>query len=107
MVYTPETSAKILAAMQDIAMSNNGWSLIENDPSLVKALQTAGYTIIETKAGVKAYSRAAQTALAAEYKAHGPASFAVPTYGTAAPKEHALDYEGMILARQERWMMTA
>ena len=104
MIYTTETSAKILAAMQGVTLSNNGWSWIENDPALIDALQIAGYTIIETAAGVKAYSRAAQTAIAAEYKAHGAASFAVPTYGTAAPKAHAPDYEGMILAQQERFL---
>jgi TRAP-type C4-dicarboxylate transport system substrate-binding protein len=104
MIYTPETSANILAAMQSIQMSNNGWSWIDNDDTLIKALQTAGYTIIETAAGVKAFSRRAQEALAADYKAHGAASFAVPTYGTTAPKEHAPDYEGMILARQERFL---
>lgn len=104
MIYTPETSALILDAMRGIQISNNGWTWIKNDLALINALQTAGYTIIETSAGVKAYSRAAQEALAAEYKAHGPASFAVPTYGPFTPKDDAPDYEGAILARQERFV---
>jgi hypothetical protein len=108
MIYTPETSAKILDAMSGIAMSNNGWSWVENDATLIEALRVAGYTMIETTAGVKAYSRAAQAALAAEYTAHGSASFAVPARAVrSAPKEHGPDYEAMILTRQERWMMDA
>tara|TARA_R110000868_G_scaffold233914_1_gene487619 strand:- start:3434 stop:3754 length:321 start_codon:yes stop_codon:yes gene_type:complete len=104
MIYTPETSALILDAMRAIQISNNGWIWIKNDPALIKALQTAGYTIIETAAGVQAYSRAAQEALAAEYKAHGPAGCAVPTYGPVAHKDDAPDYEARILARQERFI---
>jgi hypothetical protein len=104
MIYSPETSANILAAMQSIQLSNNGWIWVKNDPELINGLQTVGYTIIETPEGVKAFSRAAQEALAAEYKAHGAASFAVPTYGTAAHNDDAPDYEGMILARQERFL---
>lgn len=104
MIYTPETSALILDAMRGIQISNNGWIWIDNDPALIDALRVAGYTIIETAAGVKAFSRAAQEALAAEYKAHGPASFAVPTYGPIAHNDDAPDYEGAILARQERFI---
>lgn len=104
MIYTPETSDTIFAAMRGVELSNNGWSWIKNDLALINALQTAGYTIIETSAGVKAYSRAAQEAMAAEYKAHGPASFAVPTYGPIAHNDDAPDYEGSILRRQERFV---
>lgn len=104
MIYTTETSDKIFAAMQGVTLSNNGWSWIDNDPALIDALRVAGYTIIETAAGVKAFSRRAQEALAAEYKARGPASFAVPTYGPVAHKDDAPDYEAAILARQD-WMI--
>jgi hypothetical protein len=104
MIYTTETSANILAAMESVALSNNGWAWIKNDPALISGLRVAGYTIIETDTGTKAFSKAAQAALAEDYKQHGAASFAVPTYGTAAPKAHAPDYEGMILARQERFL---
>jgi hypothetical protein len=104
MIYTTETSDLIFSALQSVALSNNGWAWIKNDPALIDALQTAGYTIIETEAGVKAFSRRAQDALAAEHKAHGPASFAVPTYGPVTHNDDAPDYEARILARQERML---
>lgn len=108
MIHTCEMSEKIFDAIESIELSNNGWSWVDNDATLIAALRTAGYVVFEVRGGVKAYTRAAQDALAAEYKAHGAASFAVPARAAyTAPKEHATDYEGMILARQERWMMTA
>lgn len=108
MIYTPEQSTKILDAIHGIELSNNGWSWIENDPALIDALRVAGYVVFEVRGGMKAYTRAAQAALAAEYKAHGPASFAAPARAVrTAPHESGPDFEAMILARQERWMMDA
>lgn len=107
MIHTPETSAKILDAIQSIELSNNGWSWIEHDTTLIKALRHAGYVVFEVRGGVKAYTRAAQEALAAEYKARGAASFAVLRDKPSTAKEPAPDYEGMILSRQERWLMDA
>jgi|GEM_PF-6121974 len=108
MIYTPEQTAKILDAINGIEMSNNGWSWVENDPALIGALRIAGYLVFEVRGGMKAYTRAAQEALASEYKAHGPASFAVPARAVRnTPQEPGFDFEAMILARQERWMMDA
>ena len=106
MIYSPELSEKILAAMERVSLSNNGWAWIQDDAELVKGLQLAGYVVIETGTGTKAFSRAAQEALAEDYKQHGSASFAVPARATHKPaREDGPDYEAMILARQERWMM--
>jgi len=108
MIYTPEQSTKILDTINGIELSNNGWSWVDNDPALIEALRTAGYVVFDVRGGVKAYTRAAQEALAAEHAARGAASFAVPARATyAAPKEPGPDYEAMILARQERLMMDA
>ena len=107
MIYSPEMSARILDAIHGIELSNNGWSWVENDATLIEALRVAGYVVFEVRGGMKAYTRAAQAALAAEHAAHGAASFAVPARASyAAPQDSGPDYEAMILSKHDRWLLT-
>ena len=102
MIHTPEMSAKIFDAIESIELSNNGWSWVENDATLIKALRTAGYIVFEVRGCMKAFTRAAQESLASESfarRACEPAKLSV--------KEDAPDFEAKILSRQERWMMSA
>jgi hypothetical protein len=94
MIYSTDVSAKILAAMESVAISNNGWAWIKNDAELIKGLRLAGYVVIETGAETKAFSRSGWNAMAEDYKARSPAS-----QGQDGP-----DYEAAILARQERFI---
>ena len=104
LIYTPEQSATILRVAQDIEMSNNGWSIIPECPIVQSGLQAAGYVVIASldyhgRACFKGYTKKAQAAL--QGQEYGQSTYRPSSrIGVDVP-----DYEGAILARQEREMM--
>ena len=106
-IFTPTESAAILRAMQDIELANNGWSFIPADEAVHAGLQAAGYVVLRSTDGHgrpawRGYTRRAQESLRADRAAGVPVSTDYRIYR----QEHAMpDYEGAILARQEREMM--
>jgi hypothetical protein len=100
MIYAPELTAKIFAAINSVMLSNNGYAEIGNDSAVAEAMSLAGFVVIHTKSlfgrpTYKAFTKEAQVALATD---------GVPHYKTVR-NDTGPDYEGMILARQERAMM--
>lgn len=98
-VYSPDHSARILAAMQSVMLSNNGYADIGYNPDIANALHLAGFIVIESTnlhgmPTFKAFTKAGQAAL----------RFAPHAFSTYRPIMYAadtIDYEGAILARQE------
>ena len=102
MIYSPEISARIIDAMQSITLGNNGYADIGPNETIADACRAAGFVVIRStnlhgRPTYKGFTKAAQEALRGE-------PYAVSTY---KPIEHRddFDYEGAILARQERAMM--
>jgi hypothetical protein len=98
-VFDPTQSALILRTMQDIEAGNNGWSFIPSHAWLHDALTTAGYTVLASldyhgRPAFKGYTKRAQESLRG-------AAYAQSTYKPVRV-DHAPDYEGAILDRQER-----
>lgn len=99
MIYKPELSARILAAMQSVMLSNNGYADIGYNPDIANALHLAGFIVIESTTlhgnpTFKAFTKEGQAAL----------RFAPHAFSTYRPVMYApdyIDYEGAILARQE------
>lgn len=104
-IYTHEQTAQIFAAMQDIELSNNGYAFIGHDAEVANAVQSAGYVVLYVpnlhgRKEYKGFTKRAQECLKAE-------PFGVSTYQAPASTlaHDTPDYEGLILARQERAMM--
>ena len=106
-IFTPTETAAILRAMQDIELGNNGWSFIPADEAVHAGLRAAGYVVLRSTDGHgrpawRGYTRRAQESLRADRAAGVPVS----TDYRVFRQEHAMpDYEGAILARQERETM--
>ena len=105
MIYTPEQSAAILRVAQDIELSNNGWSIIPDCPVVHSGLQAAGYVVIASldyhgRPCWKGYTKRAQAALKGQ-------EYGQSTYRPSSriASVDVPDYEGAILARQERATM--
>lgn len=104
-IYSPEQSAAILRAAQDIELSNNGWSIIPACPIVQSGLQAAGYVVIAAldyhgRPVYKGYTKKAQAAL--QGQEYGQSTYR-PSSRIASVD--VPDYEGAILARQERETM--
>ena len=103
-IYSPEQSATILRVAQDIELSNNGWSIIPACPIVQSGLQAAGYVVIASldyhgRPCFKGYTKKAQAALRGQE--YGQSTYRPSSrIGVDVP-----DYEGAILARQERETM--
>lgn len=107
-IYTHEQTAKIFAAMQSIELANNGYAfighIIGKDADLAQALTVAGYKVISApnlhgRMEYKGFTARAAETLSIEHFAT-PATARAPRQWSDGP-----DYEGAILARQERAMM--
>lgn len=103
-IYTPETTAAILQAMEDVTMANNGYADIGNDDDVRKALVIAGFKVIRTRDLFgrpvnRAFTAHAAECLKAEAAAGSP--FAIPTIKPMTPRYDGPDYEAKILARQD------
>lgn len=99
MIYTAEQTAAIFAAIESIEMGNNGHADIGTDDAIGDAVRSAGYTVIRTtdlhgRPVLRGFTKAAQAALAA--------GDGVSTYKAFTPRMELPDYEGAILARDER-----
>jgi hypothetical protein len=108
MIYTPEQTARILSAIESIMLGNNGYADIGPAEWVADAVRAAGFIVLATtnlhgRPTYKGYTREAQVALRAAH-ATGE-TYAVPTYKPPTHRQDEPDYEGMILARQERAMM--
>lgn len=104
MSRTPEQSSTILRVAQDIELSNNGWSIIPACPVVQSGLQAAGYVVIASRdyhgrPCFKGYTKKAQSAL--QGQEYGQSTYR-PSSRIAVDVP---DYEGAILARQERATM--
>lgn len=103
-IYTADQSARILQAIENIELANNGYAFIGHDAQIAQAVEAAGYVVLYVpnlhgRKEYKGFTKRAQECLKRE-------PFGVSTYAPAArtiiPE---FDYEGAILARQERAMM--
>ena len=105
LIFTPAQSAAILQAAQEIELGNNGWSFIPACPVLHSGLQAAGYVVIAStdyhgRPCFKGYTKRAQAALKGQEYARSTYTPSSRIAGVDAP-----DFEGAILARQERETM--
>lgn len=49
MIYSVETSARIMNAMRDVELANNGYIFVAHDAMLAKGLREAGYTVVAAR----------------------------------------------------------
>jgi len=75
-IFTAEQTTKILDAIMDIEMGNNGYADIGTDRTIAEAVALAGYTVLHVAATAggfvyRGFTKAAQAALAQE-------SFGIP-----------------------------
>lgn len=99
MIFTPAQTAAIFAAITSIELGNNGHADIGTDEVIGDAVRAAGYTVIRTTnlhgaPVLRGFTKAAQKALAA--------GDGVSTYKPVSSSLDAPDYEGAILARNDR-----
>ena len=97
-IYTVEQTASIMKAMQSVMHSNNGYATVGNDPAVIEALELAGFTVILSRdlwgnRTHKAFTPAGKAAQIAEQAL-------MPRPVVQLHQDY--DYEGAILARQER-----
>ena len=94
-VYTPEQSADITAAIESVLLGNNGYATVGRKPHVVEALTLAGFVVINGTG----YTKHAIECLRidASHRAPKPRRVDLPSY--------QFDYEGAILARQERMIL--
>lgn len=100
-ILSPELSALVLAAIEMILLGNNGYADIGVNPEVAEAVRAAGFIVIASKnlhgAFVyKGFTKASQESLAS-------APYGVSLYKPIVQRDD-FDYEGAILARQERFM---
>jgi hypothetical protein len=95
--------------MQAIELGNNGYAslgrIIGNDADLAQALTDAGYVVLylpnlHGRLEYKGFTQRAQECLKAE--PFGVSTYQAPSQTLGRPD---VDYEGLILARQERAVM--
>lgn len=98
-VYSTETSALILEAIQNIELGNNGYADIGNNADVIEAVQIAGYTVIPSRNawGNRTHKGYTPKGMEAARK-DGKLYVAKPNKQNYA---HEFDYEGAILRRQE------
>lgn len=103
MIYSIEDSAAIMTAINSILLANNGYSDIGNNPVVIEAVKAAGFTVITAtnlwgnkthKAFTAEGAKAQLEEQAITIKAKKPVKLT-----------QYFDYEGAILARQERMIL--
>ena len=100
MIHTPAASALILDAMKSVLLANNGYADIGMNAEVAAAMETAGFVVIRTtnlhgNPVNRAFTKAAQESL--RTSPHG-----ISTYKDFTTRQDAPDYEGAILARNDR-----
>ncbi len=104
-IYTPEQTAQVFEAIQNIELSNNGYAFIGHDGEVANAVQSAGYVVLYVpnlhgRKEYKGFTQHAQECLKSE--PFGVSTYKAPAQTLASPNA---DFESLILARQERAMM--
>jgi hypothetical protein len=99
-IYSPEETTRILDIVASITLSNNGYSRFQANETTVNAVRAAGFIVFRSTDlhGNPCWfgsTRAAQESLRT-------APYGVSTYKDPTHRQDEPDYEGMILARQER-----
>ena len=100
MIYSIEDSAAIMTAINSILVANNGYSDIGNNPAVVEAVKAAGFTVITA---TNLWGNKTHKAFTADGAKAQLAEQAI-TIKSKKPVKLTpdFDYEGAILARQER-----
>jgi hypothetical protein len=100
MIYSIEDSAAIMTAINSILLANNGYSDIGNNPVVIEAVKAAGFTVIK---GTSIFGGRTHKAFTFEGKKAQIAEQAEIIKNKKPLKlTPDFDYEGAILARQER-----
>jgi hypothetical protein len=105
MILTVQTSEKIFACMNDLVLSNNGYTTTYHK-DVADAMAFSGFPVISSsdlhgKGCFKIFTQQGQDALRNE-------NFGINTYMTPSQvlcTADTVDYEGLILARQEAQTM--
>lgn len=108
-IFKTAFAQAVAHACAEIDAGNNGWADIGANSSVADGVRAAGYVVIEARnvwgnPTFKGYTRRAQESMRAEWAANGAAGYAVSTYKAPSQRVEGPDYEGAILARQERFM---
>jgi hypothetical protein len=93
-VYTPEQSSDIVTAIQAVLLGNNGYATVGRAPHVVSGLTAAGFIVINGTG----YTQHALDCLRIDARNHAAARKPV----SVDTGWNDFDYEGAILARQER-----
>lgn len=103
MIYSIEDSAAIMDAINGIMLANNGYSDIGNNPVVIEAVKAAGFTVIKGTNLWGGRTHKAFTAAGAKAQLAEQAEMAKTKKPLKLTPD--FDFEGAILARQERMMM--
>jgi hypothetical protein len=103
MIYTAAQTTEILATIDSIMLGNNGYARFQASDLIADAVRSAGFVVFRSTDlhGRPCWfgsTREAQESLRS-------APYGVSTYKAPARRQEEPDYEGMILARQERQSM--
>jgi hypothetical protein len=103
MIYSTELSERILDLIESVALANNGYAFT-NDKEAAEALEKAGYIVKINTTGFAftVYSLHAYECAKQDYKNAPKKQQQKISFNSYYP-----DYEGAILARQEKYMMDA
>jgi hypothetical protein len=99
-IYHPEISAKIIAIMEDVALSNNGYSYMSAiRPDVKRAVELAGYVVKANPNGVYGPNGVIVFSAAAWLIFQAEANERVAAIRASVDNHPAFDYEAAILAR--------
>jgi hypothetical protein len=103
MIYSIDDSAAIMDAINGILLANNGYSDIGNNAVVVEAVKAAGFKVVK---GTSLFGLPTHKAFTAEGAAAQLAEQAMILKSKKPVKlTPDFDYEGAILAKQERMML--
>lgn len=99
MIYSTQDTAAIFTAISNVLESNTGYSDIGTSINVANAIESAGFIVIQTKdlfgnKVFRAFTKEAQAALK-------QSSHAVSTYKSLTSVADTVDYEKLILTKQE------
>lgn len=102
--YNHDESALILEAINSVLLGNNGYADIGNNPVVIEGVRTAGFTVIR---GTNLHGRPTHKGFTAQGVASQREYLAsLPRKPIKLPSMHEeFDYEGAILARQEKYIL--
>ena len=101
--YTPTQTAAILDCIDMIVNGNNGYARFQANDSVVDALRVAGFVVFRSTDLHGNPCWFGSTRAAQESLRNSP--YGVSTYKAPDRTQDEPDYEGLILARQERQSM--